>query len=58
MFIDVGNVFNNFDDYEICCSVGFGVCWCLLLGLICVDFVCGVEEGWEWWLYLSMGLDL
>ena len=58
VFTDAGNAFNNFDDYEIRRSAGFGVRWRSPLGPIRVDFARGIEEGREWRLHLSMGPDL
>ncbi|HAI23845.1 MAG TPA: outer membrane protein assembly factor, partial [Alcanivorax sp.] len=58
VFTDAGNAFNNFDDYEIRHSAGFGVRWRSPLGPIRVDFARGIEEGREWRLHLSMGPDL
>lgn len=58
VFTDAGNAFNNFNDYEIRRSAGFGVRWRSPLGPIRVDFARGIEEGREWRLHLSMGPDL
>ncbi|MEO1901883.1 MAG: autotransporter assembly complex family protein [Alcanivorax sp.] len=58
VFGDAGNAFNDFDDYEIERSAGFGVRWRSPLGPIRVDLARGVEENRDWRLHLSMGPDL
>ena len=58
VFSDAGNAFNDFDDYEIRRSAGFGMRWRSPLGPIRVDLARGVQEHRDWRLHLSMGPDL
>lgn len=41
VFVDVGDVVDDFNKVKFVIGVGVGVCWCSLVGLIGVDFVYG-----------------
>ena len=58
VFTDGGNAFNDFDDFEIRRSAGFGIRWRSPLGPIRLDLARAVDEQREWRLHLSMGPDL
>lgn len=57
VFVDIGSVFDNIIDLYI--GVGFGVCWKLLVGLVCIDVVYGLNNlDLQFQLYLNIGVDL
>tara|TARA_R110001606_G_scaffold4636_1_gene21832 strand:+ start:15585 stop:17387 length:1803 start_codon:yes stop_codon:yes gene_type:complete len=58
VFSDAGNAFNDFNDYDMIRSAGFGVRWRSPLGPIRVDLARGLEADSDWRLHLSMGPDL
>jgi translocation and assembly module TamA len=58
VFTDGGNAFNDFDDFEIRRSAGFGIRWRSPLGPIRLDLARAVDEHRDWRLHLSMGPDL
>lgn len=57
-FTDAGNAFNDFNDYDMIRSAGFGVRWHSPLGPIRIDLARGLESDSDWRLHLSMGPDL
>lgn len=58
VFSDAGNAFNDFNNYDIVRSAGFGVRWNSPLGPVRVDLARGLSAGQSWRLHLSMGPDL
>ena len=58
VFTDGGNAFNDFNDFEIRRSAGFGIRWRSPLGPIRLDLARAVDESRDWRLHLSMGPDL
>lgn len=58
VFTDGGNAFNDFNDFEIRRSAGFGIRWRSPLGPIRLDLARAVDEHRDWRLHLSMGPDL
>ena len=58
VFTDGGNAFNDFDDFEIRRSAGFGIRWRSPLGPIRLDLARAVDEHRDWRVHLSMGPDL
>ncbi|MFT0140174.1 autotransporter assembly complex protein TamA [Alloalcanivorax xenomutans] len=58
VFSDAGNAFNDFNDYDVERSAGFGVRWRSPLGPIRLDLARGLSGGDTWRLHLSMGPDL
>lgn len=58
VFTDAGNAFNDFSNYDIEHSAGFGVRWHSPLGPIRIDLARGLKAGQSWRLHLSMGPDL
>lgn len=58
VFTDGGNAFNDFNDFEIRRSAGFGIRWRSPLGPIRLDLARAVDENRDWRLHLSMGPDL
>ena len=58
VFSDAGNAFNDFNDYDMIRSAGFGVRWRSPLGPIRIDLARGLASDRDWRLHLSMGPDL
>ena len=58
VFVDSGNAFNNFNDYELFTGVGIGLRWHSPIGPIRLDLAQDVEQERSPRLHLSMGLDL
>ena len=58
VFVDTGNAFNNFSDYELFTGVGVGLRWHSPIGPIRLDVAQDVEQEFSPRLHLSMGLDL
>lgn len=58
VFTDAGNAFNDFNDYDILRSAGFGVRWNSPLGPVRLDLARGLAAERSWRLHLSMGPDL
>ena len=58
LFVDTGNAFNNFSDYELFTGVGVGLRWHSPIGPIRLDVAQDVEQEFSPRLHLSMGLDL
>lgn len=58
LFVDTGNAFNNFSDYELFTGVGVGLRWHSPIGPIRLDVAQDVKQEFSPRLHLSMGLDL
>ena len=58
LFVDTGNAFNNFSDYELFTGAGIGLRWHSPIGPIRLDVAQDVEQEFSPRLHLSMGLDL
>lgn len=58
VFVDSGNAFDDFNDYEIFTGAGFGLRWHSPIGPIRLDLAQDVEQEHSPRLHLSMGLDL
>lgn len=58
VFVDTGNAFNNFSDYEFFTGAGIGLRWHSPIGPIRLDLAQDVEQARSPRLHLSMGLDL
>ncbi len=58
VFIDTGNAFNNFGDYDLFTGAGMGLRWHSPIGPIRLDLAQDVEQERSPRLHLSMGLDL
>ena len=57
VFHDVGNSFEDFDEFELYQSVGLGVRWMSPIGPIRVDVAHGLDDG-SFRLHITMGPDL
>lgn len=58
VFTDMGNAFEDFDDFETRYAAGLGLRWRSPLGPIRVDVARPVDGDLNWRLHLSMGPDL
>lgn len=57
-FVDSGNAFNNFNQYELFTGAGVGIRWHSPIGPIRLDLAQDIEGDRDPRLHLSMGLDL
>jgi len=57
-FVDTGNAFNSFSNYELFTGAGIGVRWHSPIGPIRLDLAQDIEGNENPRLHLSMGLDL
>ena len=58
VFVDAGNAFNEFKDYELKKSVGIGIRWLSPIGPIRADLASALDDGNRLRLHITMGADL
>ncbi len=58
IFADAGNAFDNFNDYDMHKSAGFGIRYHSIIGPIRIDIAFPFDEDRNYRLHLSMGPDL
>ncbi len=58
LFTDVGNAFNDWDDYKLNQSIGLGIRWLSPIGPIRVDLASALDEDSKLRLHVTMGPDL
>lgn len=58
-FVDIGNAFNNWDDFELRKGAGVGVRWYSIAGPIRLDFAQALDvEGNPWRIHFTIGTPL
>ena len=58
VFMDAGNAFNNFSDYDLKKSVGIGMRWLSPIGPIRVDLASALDNEDKYRIHITMGPDL
>lgn len=58
VFVDAGNSFNSFSDYDLKKSAGIGLRWLSPIGPIRVDFASALDDDNKLRLHITMGPDL
>lgn len=58
MFVDTGNAFNAFDDYELKTGAGLGIRWLSPIGPIRLDLASALDRDNEYRVHITMGPDL